>query len=131
MATASAPVDLVSAFRGLAESRASDAFLVVTVRATGDFIQFTAAAGAVQLDFPLITPRQRQLQRKLEEACAELGLTRTVNSGTDGSRFLDYDIDGAPEEIAETVRALLRRVFAVNSELELSLTANGFSLNGA
>jgi hypothetical protein len=113
------------------QSSAPDAFLVVTVRPTGDFVQFAAVAETVQLDFPLITARQREIQPSLEEVCAELGLIRTVNSGTDGSQFLDYDIAGSPEEIADTVRAILRRVFAVESDADLSFAANGFSLNGA
>jgi hypothetical protein len=74
---------------------------------------------------------QRELQPRLEKVCARLGLTKSVNSGTDGSEFLDYDISGSAEEISDTVRSVLREVFGVEDDASLSFESNGFSLNGA
>ena len=123
--------DMVTAINRLLEAEASDAFLVVSIRSTGDFIQFTAIPGTVQMDFPLITRRQQELRSKFEEACSALGLVQSVNSGSDGADFLDYDISGSPESIASAVREVLRGVFGVESDSELAFEASGFSFNGA
>ena len=115
------------AVAGLLEAEVTDAFLVVTVRATGDFVQFTAVPGKVQVDFPQVTQRQRQLRPKVEETCRELGLALS----TDGSEFLDYEISGSAESIATIVRELFRGVFGVASDRELLFDAQGFDVNDA
>lgn len=119
---------LVRAFEGLTGSSAPDAFLVVTITATQDFLQFTAGPESVQLDFPLITDRQREARPRLERVCAELGLIPTIQPGSDGSEFLTYDIEGTPVEIATIVRILFERVYDVVSGDELTYETNGFTM---
>jgi hypothetical protein len=125
------PGDLESAIEGLLGADASDAFLIVTVKSTEDFVQFTAVPGTVRLDYPQVTPRQRELRSRFEEACRALGLEKTVNSGSDGSEFIDYDIPGSAASIAAVVRQVLSGVFGVSSDAELLFVANGFEIGGA
>jgi hypothetical protein len=93
---------LVAAFEGLLATSAADAFLVVGVSGAEDFLQFTAVPGSVQLDYPLITGRQREVRASLERVCADLGLVQVVSSGSDGSEFLDYDINGRGDSRRDT-----------------------------
>jgi len=119
---------LQTAISQLLSTDASDAFLIVWIGDTEDFVQFAAVPGTVQLDFPLVTARQKQLRTAVVEACRAVGLTETINQGTDGSEFLDYDISGSSQSIAETIREVLNRVFGVSADEDLLFEANGFAL---
>ena len=122
---------LSAAISGLLHSARPDAFLVVQIRGTDDFLQFTAVPGSVQMDFPLVTERQRKLRTTVEEVCATLGLSRIVNKGTDGSEFLDYDLSGSPESITGIIRQVLDGVFDASADEHLVFHIERYSLDDA
>ena len=95
-------------------------FLIVEIAGTKDFLQLTARPESAQIDFPLITDRQRQLEPKIREAAAELRLDFRETHGSDGSRFLDCDLTATPAEIAHACRQLLTRVFGVSEDVRLA-----------
>jgi hypothetical protein len=99
-------------------------FLIVRVAGTRDFLQLTAAPDSAQIDFPLVTDRQRELEPKIREAAAELQLDFRETCGSDGTRFLDCDLTATPAEIARACRQLLQRVFGITEDATLAYETN-------
>lgn len=91
-------------------------FLIVRIAGTKDFLQLTATKDSAQIDFPLITDRQRELEPKIRQAAADLGLDFGETRGSDGGRFLDCDLRGTSLEVAEVCRQLLTRVFGMPTD---------------
>jgi hypothetical protein len=104
---------------------ASQTLLIVHVPHTEDFLQLSATPKSAQIDFPLITDRQRALEPKIREAAAALHLNFHETRGSDGSRFLDCDFSGSPREIAHTCRQLLTRVFGISEDAPLTFESDG------
>ncbi len=98
-------------------------FLVIEVVETEDFIQFSGNDKGVQLDFPLVTKRQKELEIQFRECAKELNLQVIENKGTDGAIFLDIDLNGSPIEIAKAVKGMMTKIFGVgqNSALQFQL----------
>jgi hypothetical protein len=98
---------------------ATQTFLIIQVARTKDFLQLTARSDSAQIDFPLITERQRALEPRIREAAEELRLDFHEKRGSDGSCFLDCDFRGTPSEIAQACRELLTRVFGISENATL------------
>jgi hypothetical protein len=99
--------------------RSPDKFLAITVAGTDDFLQVTATSDSAQIDFPLITERQRSFEPKILQAARELGLDFHEARGSDGSRFLDCDFTGTSGEIADACRKLLIHVYGISDSTPL------------
>jgi hypothetical protein len=99
-------------------------FLIVGIAGTKDFLQLTATPESAQIDFPLITDRQRELESMIRETAAELRLDFRETRGSDGSRFLDCNLRGTPAEIARSCRQLLTRVFGMSEDARLAFTSD-------
>ena len=123
--------DLEMAVSGLLASRADDAFLIVAIPGTPDFVQMSGYRGTAELDFPQITDRQKALRPKVESVCRGLGLTVRVTSGSDGSEFLDYELPSDASRIAEMLKIILTEVFEASEATQLEFETNGFSLPAA
>ena len=96
--------------RRLMHSTSDDAFLVVGVENSEDFLQMTGGPAGVQLDFPMITDRQKSLESRIRETAARQGLSVQENRGT-GDLFLDIDISGEPAHIAAVCRRFMSEVY--------------------
>ncbi|HEU5239255.1 MAG TPA: hypothetical protein VFU37_19145 [Pyrinomonadaceae bacterium] len=94
------------------------ALLVIQI-GPDDFMQLTADASGVQIDFPLITPRQRAFEAKIREVASGEKLEVVENSGSDGSRFLDMNVNGESGKVAAVCSRVLRQVFSVSGDIEL------------
>lgn len=103
----------------LMKSTNETAFLRIQIQDTEDFIQFTGDATGVQLNLPLITDRQKSLGPAFSEVGAELDLQVIENEGTDGSKFLDIDINGNETEISNTVQKFIGKLFNANPSTKL------------
>jgi hypothetical protein len=99
--------------------------LIVQVPGTKDFLQLTATSDSAQIDFPLITERQRALEPKIREAARELRLDFRETLGSEGSRFLDCDFAGTSQQIAGACRILLTRVFGISEDAPLVFESDG------
>ena len=95
------------------------AFLIVEVSGTEDFIQFSGDDKGAQLDFPLVTDHQKEMEAQIRQSAKNQNLAIIENKGSDGSRFLDIDIDGSPSEIAEISKGLLVSIYGVNESTAL------------
>lgn len=94
------------------------AFLVIQI-GPDDFMQLTGEASGVQIDFPLITPRQRGFEAKIREVASGEKLEVVENSGSDGSCFLDMNVNGESGKVAAVCSRVLRQVFSVSGDIEL------------
>jgi len=99
-------------------------FLIVGIPGTKDFLQVTATPESAQIDFPLITDRQRELEPMIREAAAELRLDFRETRGSDGSRFLDFDFRGTSGEIAVACRKLMTHVFGLSENAPLTFESD-------
>ena len=118
--------DIPAAIVGLLESDADDAFLVIEIAGTKDFVQLAGGDGTAYADFPMITERQKSNRSKVESVCDELGLPLTITPGPDGLEFLDYDLPRDPAEISAIVKQLLTGIYGASSETSLNFITNGF-----
>ena len=105
---------------GLMNSSNEYAFLVIKIHGTEDFIQFTGGPEGVQLDFPLITDRQKNLESTFKRVGRELNLIVIENKGSDGSRFLDIELNGNASEITEIITKFIGNLFNVSSSTKLA-----------
>jgi hypothetical protein len=115
---------LAESVQQLLISRSPDAFLIVSVAGTDDFLQLKPTNDGVELDLPQITERQREVRNAFERVCEHLDLPLTINHGTDGSEFLDVEIRGPESEIIPVIRRFLTEVFGFADTQELSLELN-------
>ncbi len=110
----------------LMRSTTPDAFVMIRVQGTDDFIQFSGDRHGIQMDFPMITEHQQELRPLIEQTCHQLGLSLTVNIGSDGTEFLDYELQGTRESIAETIKTIFQHVFHVDESQPLEFQAHGY-----
>jgi hypothetical protein len=91
-------------------------YIIVELPDTKVFFQFTASPVEVQLDMPLITKRQLSLKPKLLAALRSRNLEPYETEGSDNSVFLDADLRGEPDEIANQVSNIIQDVFNLKSD---------------
>ena len=91
--TAGQLADVPSHLAALHQASEPDAYLIIEVQGTEDFLQFTASPTVVELDLPLVTERQQSLEEPFRAAAADLGLAVRDSRGSEGSRFLDIDLE--------------------------------------
>lgn len=101
------------------------AFLVVTVEGSEDFVQMTAGEEGVQIDFPLVTARQRGFESKIRATAEGEGLAVEENVGSDGARFLDMYLAKDADAVARACRAFLREVFGAREDTRLEFDGDG------
>jgi hypothetical protein len=102
------------------------AFLIINIT-PDDFMQLTGDASGVQIDFPLITARQRSFETKIKEVALRANLEVIDNSGSDGSCFLDLNVNGSSDKVAATCSEILRGVFGVSGDVLLTFQHDGLA----
>ena len=120
--------DLAAGINGLLEATADDAWFVIEISGTPDFLQLYGSDGTAYLDFPIFTERQKALRSTVEEVCADLGLKLLLNEGPNGLILLDYKLPQGTAAATAIVKAVLLRVYSVDDSTALGFEANGFSL---
>lgn len=103
------------------------AFLVIAISGSDDFLQLTADAEGAQIDFPLITDRQRSLEPKIRLAAEGAGLPLVESESGGGDRFLDVNVEGSAAEVARICRVLLREVLGAGDDAELEFESDGLA----
>jgi hypothetical protein len=117
--------DIAKYLTRLEATAGTGGFLVIGVAGTEDFLQLTASDGMFELDLPLITIRQRQVEGSFRQLASELQLSVRESSGTDGTEFLDIDLEGPAADAAPTVEAFLNRLYGVETATPLSFLCHG------
>jgi hypothetical protein len=99
--------------------------LIITVEGTGEFVQFSASDGAVQVDFPLVTSSQRARESAIRKFFEARGVSVVENRGSDGSTFLDAEFRSNPRLVAALTRAVLAEVFGAGEGARLRFESSG------
>jgi len=100
----------------LLKSQDSDSYVIITHEASGHFLQFSPGENIIQMDFPVITKKQRDKSDVIKESCSKLGLVLKVTNGTDGSMFYDWDMSGTPEEMCKIIIQVFSEAFGTKPE---------------
>lgn len=115
--------DVPSYLAALQQASEPDAYLIIEVDGTDDFLQFTASSALVELDLPLVTERQQSLEDRFRAAAADLGLAVRDSQGPGGSRFLDVDLEASTA--GARAQEFLARLFGVRAETALVFVCHG------
>lgn len=100
-------------------SKDPHAYVIIEIAHSEDFMQLSGDASCVQVDFPQITPRQRSFQESIRGVASREGLEMVENYGSDGSRFLDLNVNGEWRAVAAISSKILREVYNVSGDAEL------------
>lgn len=100
-------------------SEVEQAFLTIQIAQSEDFLQLTGSKNGVQLDFPMITSRQRSYESKIRNAVASANLAVLENYGSDGALFLDIDVEGPSQVVAGVCSRILGEVFNIADDTVL------------
>jgi hypothetical protein len=73
----------------------------------------------------LVTKGQKILSEKIATVAKLNALPITETEGSDGTKFLDIEIDGDSEEVAKVVNILLHGVFDVSDSSKYELRYSG------
>jgi hypothetical protein len=100
-------------------------FLIVTVAGTEDFLQMLVCAEKLQIDFPLVTARQRALESKVRAAASGEGLLVEEVVGSNGAHFLDVYLEKDAGRVTRVCRTFLREVFGAREDAPLEFNWDG------
>jgi hypothetical protein len=100
------------------------AFVIATVQGTRDFVQFSGNTKNIQLDFPLITDRQKSMEVAFRTTAKEMDLKIIENRGTGGEIFLDIDLKGTTAEISVVARTFMERFFGITQDTQIKYRLN-------
>ena len=120
--------DLAAGINGLLQAKADDAWFVIEISGTPDFLQLYGSDGTAYLDFPIFTERQKAMRSTVEDVCADLGLKLLLNEGPNGLILLDYKLPQGTAAATTIVESVLRRIYSVDESTALAFETNGFRL---
>ncbi len=95
----------------LMESENEYSFLRINPKGCDEFFQITGNNRGIQINFPLVTEGQIALRETVELAARRGEIAIRETSGSDGSKFLDIDINESPDRITEVMLELMHEVF--------------------
>ncbi len=101
------------------------AFLIVSIAGSEDFVQMIAGGEDVQIDFPLVTDRQRGFESKIRAVASNEGQAIEENEGDDGARFLDMYVEKDAGRVTRVCRSFLRDVFGAGEDARLEFESDG------
>ncbi len=116
--------DIETHLRKLMNSDNDYAFLIIEISGTDDFIQISGDKKSVQLDFPLATDRQKNLESKFKQIAKQHNLDVVNSNGTDGTRLLDINMHGSPSEVAKASIRFMKGLFGVSENTEIDFQLN-------
>lgn len=90
--------------------------LVVEIVGTVDFFQYSTDKSVLQLDLPLVTDRQKELQPLAESVLRDLGQEPYITKASLGDSFLDCDLKGTLRDYATVSIVFAKGVFAISEE---------------
>jgi hypothetical protein len=100
------------------------AFVIATVKGTRDFVQFSGNTKNIQLDFPLITDRQKSMEAAFRTTAKDMDLKIIENRGTGGETFLDINLKGTAAEISVVARTFMERFFGITQDTKIKYRLN-------
>ena len=100
------------------------AFVIAIVQGTNDFVQFSGDTDSIELDFPLVTDRQKSMEEKFRSAAKSMNLEVIDNRGTGSNLFLDIDLKGTAAEVSVVVRAFIEKFLEIDQNTGMEYRLN-------
>ncbi len=113
---------LTQRFKELTKGSPEIGALIIAINGKEDFIQFSRDGTSIQLDYPLISSRQKELEQKYRAICKDLDLELQTSTGSDGSRFLDAAVPSEPTKLSHLSKTILERLYEANDATKLKFT---------
>ena len=130
--------DLSAYFQDLTAARKATAFLIISVKDTDKFIQFKyhrkivqrnaqSYQGVFEIDFPIITPYQKSIEKKFLAVCAEFELEVAESPAHFRHRFHNAYVLGSAAEMGEVVTRMFMEVHGATRNDALTFDYKGFA----
>lgn len=117
--------DLPKIMNGFIGANNDDAFLIIELKNSADFVQFKYYENRLlEIDYPQATERQKSLKKPVLAVLEKLDCEIKENSGTDGTVFIDGLLETDSRGAATAASTFLKDVFAVKEDTELKFTGN-------
>jgi hypothetical protein len=121
--------DLHKYIASLLSNGADDDFLIIKIADSQDFFQFKNYQNKLEIDFPLVTERQKSLESRVRQALIDQNLKIIENKGSGNTIFLDSYIDQSAPKASETVFKIFEAVFNINKNTKLDFQWTSFAIN--
>ncbi len=112
------------------ETQSDIGFFTIRVDGAPDFVQINVLYGEPSIDFPIGTPHQKKLKRKLRKTAKAIGLKCTLDKDI-VMEMLVCPLPRSTEDVSGYARAFLIQVFNVGEDTPLTFEGQGFELSGA
>lgn len=122
--------DIAPNVTGLFNASEPLSFLVIRVAGTEDFLQLNNIYGALSLDFPIVTKRQKATKRKIKKTAK----TTKLNCANDKSavvEMIECEMPASAGEVSEVLFEFLEQVYGVTGDTPIEFEAGGFALTTA
>ena len=98
----------------LMASKNKSSFLRISPDGHKEFFQITSENKRVQINFPLISEGQVALREIIEQAANRRNIPIHETTGSDGSKFLDIDIEENPDQVTNVLYYFMGEAFQTN-----------------
>lgn len=88
--------------------------IIIEFAEIGDFLQYFFTEEIMQLDFPITTPRQKELSAKAFTFLSELDYLPFMAETTDNQKLMLCDLKGSPQDMAELSTKLAIELFGID-----------------
>ncbi len=102
------------------------AYLRVNIEGREEFLQMTADKTGAQINFPLVQKSHLKLESVIRDVSKENGYHVEDNSGSDGTKFIDINVNGDSEEVSKVCEKLLSGVFKSKDHTVFQFHYSGF-----
>jgi hypothetical protein len=99
-------------------------FVIAIVQGTNDFVQFSGDTKSIELDFPLVTDRQKSMEEKFRSMAKSMNLEAIERRGTGGELFLDIGLKGTAAEVSIVARAFMEKFLGIDQNTRIEYRLN-------
>ena len=116
--------DLEDSIAKMVQSTRKHPFVIAKVHGTNDFVRFNCGMKGVELDFPLVSDRQKSMEGTFRSIAKKMNL-KVVEKRKSGDRtFLDIYMKGTSAEISAAAQTFIEKLFSINQDTKIEYELN-------
>ncbi len=116
-------------FKALKNANQFESFLILSLADTEKYIQFKYVEEKYEIDFPIVTDKQKKDEKRIRTVCKSIGLVPVVNKSSDpADYFLDIYLDTDENSISETVKKLFQQIYSAKENSVLIASYNNLKI---
>ncbi|MCG8334010.1 MAG: hypothetical protein MJE63_05805, partial [Proteobacteria bacterium] len=120
--------DIPRYIASLLKNGTEDDFLIIEIGNPEDFFQFKNYQNELEIDFPLVTDKQKSLESRVRQALKDQNLVVVENKGSGDTIFLDSYIKQTNSDTSKVVQEVFKSVFGLNENTKLVFRWTSFAL---